>query len=197
MPQIHDFCAKHPDVQLAIQYSRTENMVDPAAVDVAIRFGQPGAFPDFVAMPILEGAIAPFASDFLQRAGYNDLSDLRRLTLLHEMHRGPWQDWLRRAASLGHSFDPSLARSGMVYPDGHLVSGACLAGEGVALLARDVVPIQLRAKILVSLSTLSIFEDKLYLVLTPRSRPLPRSALVFIQWMQSLPGALKLGVPRS
>lgn len=84
MLQMHDFWAKHLDVQLAIVYSRHSNARDPATVDVALRMGQPSQFPDFVATPILKSVALPFASpEYLQRVGYKDLSDLPRLTLLH------------------------------------------------------------------------------------------------------------------
>src|SRR5207302_9697119 len=99
------------------------------------------------------------------------------------------------AAAAGHDLQPGLAKSGRFLRDGHLALSACVAGEGVALLAREAVILQLRAKTLVSLSKISILQDQSFLLLTPRSRPLSGSALVFIRWMQSLPGTLKSGVP--
>lgn len=199
MPQMHDFWVKYPNVEVAIQYSRFSETMDPASVDVAVRHGILGDFPDFVAMPFFEGVTAPFASpDYLQRAAYRDLDDIRKLRLLHDdWKRNGWRKWLERARANGYDFAPSLADEGLVYPDAHLALGACLAGEGVALLPRELVLNQLRAKFLVPLSDIGIFEDKSYLVLTPRWRPSSRSALLFAQWMQSLPGSLRLGVPRS
>lgn len=196
MPQMHDFWGKHPDIQVAVQYSRAENTIDPAKVDVAVQHGNSSDFPDFVAMPLLEGLTIPVASpDYLAQVGYTDLNDIARLTLLHDADRSFWRMWLKKTA-LDYDFDVDLAETGPVYLDGNLTLAGCLAGDGVALLPRDVVRSQLRAKTLISLSNIAVQEDKSYLVLTPISRPVPRSALVFAQWMQSLPGTIKLGVTR-
>lgn len=195
VPHIHDFWARHPDVQLAIRYSRWSIAVDPDTIDVAIRSGKPDKFPNFLATPILEGAIFPFASpEYLQRMGYKELSDLSRLALLHDGQRKSWREWLKRATTR-HELDASLAQRGTVYPDGHLSLGACLAGDGVALLARDVVLNQLRAKTLVQLCDVSILDDEPYLVLTPQSRPLSHGALVFTQWLRSAVSAGGCRVP--
>ncbi len=196
MPQMHDFWGKHPEVQVAVQYWRATNTIDPSIVDVAVQHGNPGEFPDFVAMPLLEGVTIPVASpEYLERIDYKNLSDLTKLTLLHDEAKDFWRMWLRKA-STEYDFDMSLAEAGPIYPDGNLTLAACLAGEGVALLPRGVVLSQLRAKTLVALSNIGIQEDKSYLLLTPTSRPVSRSALIFAQWMQSLPGTIKLGVPR-
>jgi LysR family glycine cleavage system transcriptional activator len=179
-----------------MQYSRL-GTVDPASVDVGINWGQPSDFPDFVTLPFVEGAYFPFAStDYLKRVGYKDLGDLPRLILLHDQGRSGWRAWLQRAAAMDCEFDPALAETGTVYPHVHLTLGACLAGEGVALLTRDPLQFHLRAKFLTCLSGIGSQEDKSYLVLTPKFRPLPRGALIFAHWLQSLPGAIKLGVPR-
>lgn len=197
MPQMHDFWGKHPDIQVAIQYCRASNPIDPAIVDVAVQHGNSSDFPDFVAMPLLEGLTIPVASpDYLQQVGYTGIRDLPRLALLHDADRSFWRMWLKKTVG-DYGFDLALADQGTVYLDGNLTLAGCLAGEGVAQLPRDVVRSQLRAKTLISLSNIGVQEDKDYLVLTPVSRPVPRSALVFAQWMQSLPGTIKLGVTRT
>lgn len=197
MPQIHDFWEKHPDMQIDVQYSQQSNPIDPANIDVAIQYGNPGEFPGFVAMPLLESITIPVASpDCLQRNGYKELNDLSRLTLLHHANRGLWRMWLQKAA-LTCDLDVDVADTGTFYPDATLTLAACLAGEGVALMPRSVMRSQLRAKTLIPLSNIAVHEDKFYLVLTPTSRSVPRRALVFAQWMQSLPGTIKLGVSKS
>lgn len=196
-PQMHDFWERHPDVQVAIQYSRNAKTIDPAAVDIAVFYGNLGQFPDFVAMPLLEvQTIAVASPDYLQLMDYKDLSDLSRLTLLHTLDSGPWRAWLQRAA-MDFDLDPGIAETGQVYPDANLVLIECLAGQGAAVLPRSVVLPQLRTKTLVPLSDIGIREDKFYFVLTPASRPVPDGALILAEWMQSLPGTIKLGMPKS
>lgn len=197
MPQMHDFWEKHPDMQIDVQYSQQSNPIDPANFDVAIQYGNPGEFPDFVAMPLLEGVTIPVASpNCLERNGYGGLNDLSRLTLLHNNNRGLWRMWLQKAA-LKCDLDVDIADTGTRYPDANLTLAACLAGEGVALMPRSVMRSQLRAKTLIALSNIAVHEDKFYLALTPTSRSVPRRALVFAQWMQSLPGTIKLGVSKT
>lgn len=197
MPQLHDFWAKFPDMQVGIQYARASKSLDPHLVDVAIRHGNSSDFPNFVTVPILDGATVPVASpEYLKQIDYRDLKDIPRLTLLHDADREFWSRWLKKI-SIDFDVDPKLSETGAVFPDGNLTLAACLAGEGVALLPRSVVLSQLRAKTLVSLSTVEIEGEKSYLLLTPKGRSIPRSALCFAQWIQSLPGIVKIGVSRN
>ena len=191
MTQMHEFWAKHPDIQVALHYSRDTTAVDPETIDVAIRHGRPGDFPGFVAMPLLDGAAIAVASPaYLSQTGYRSLADFDKLTLLHDEARDYWTRWLTKAR-----FDLTLAQKGPLFPDGNLTLAAAMAGDGVALLRRAVIASQLRSGSLVSLSDISIDDDVHYLILTPKSRPVSRSALTFVQWLQSLPGAIRLGVP--
>lgn len=66
----------------------------------------------------------------------------------------------------------------------------------MVLFPRDVVLVQLHAEALAQLSNLSIVDDT-YLVLMPRIRPLPRGALIFAEWLRSLPGAIDSSVARN
>ncbi|MCC8946649.1 LysR family transcriptional regulator [Bradyrhizobium sp. Arg62] len=132
LPQMHNFWAKHREVQLAIQYSQKSNAPDPTTVDVAVRMGRAGQFPNFVAKPILESATFPFASpDYLQRVGYNDLSDLPRLTLLHNGGHNAWRDWLLSAAAMSRLsiFETSISfsrrDSGHCHPKRSSSSNGC------------------------------------------------------------------------
>lgn len=178
MPQMNEFCQKHPDIQISVQYMRMSDMIDPANVDVAVDYGNPGEFPDFVTMPLLERVVIPVASpNYLQRVRYKDLNDLPRLTLLHDEVRRGWRVWLERAA-MDFNLNPTLADSGEVYMDGSLILAACVAGEGVALLPRSLVLHQLRAKTLIALSNIGMRGDKSYVVLTPSRRPVPRAAII-------------------
>lgn len=193
MTQMHEFWAKHPDIQVALHYSRGTMQIDPETTDVAIRYGRPGDFPGFIAMPLLEGSAIPVASPlYLERTGYRSLKDFEKLNLLHDDDRDYWTMWLKQAGlNLG------LAESGPLLPDGNLTLAATMAGEGVGLLRRAVIASQLRSRTLVPLSDVSIQDDLHYLVLTPQTRSVSRSALIFLQWLQSLPGSIRLGVPRA
>lgn len=192
MTQMHDFWAKYPEVQVALHYSQGSAEIDPDTTDVAIRHGRPGDFPGFIAMPLLEGsAIAVASPIYLERVNYRSLEDFDRLTLLHDEDREYWVMWLTKAG-----LDLGLAKAGTLLPDGNLTLAAAMAGDGVALLRSAVIAPQLRSGTLLPLSDISIQSELHYLILTPQSRPVSRSALHFVQWLQSLPGSIRLGVPR-
>lgn len=192
MTQMHDFWAKHPDIQVALHYSRVNVSIDPEMTDVAIRHGRPGDFPGFVAMPLLEGTAIAVASPFyLEQESYRSLTDFSRLALVHDEDRKFWASWMRKAG-----LDPELSQDGILLPDGNLALAAVMAGEGVGLLPKAIIAPQLRSGTLVPLSTISVLDDVHYLLLTPQARPVSRSALTFVQWLQSLPGSIRLGVPR-
>lgn len=191
LTQMHKFWGMHPEIQIALHYSRGTMEIDPEETDVAIRFGRPGDFPGFLAMPLLEGsAVAVASPDYLKSMNYNGLEDFHRLTLIHDEARDFWHRWLARAG-----LAPELARSGTIVADGNMTLAATMAGEGVGLLRRGVIAAQLRSGSLVSLSEVTIDENLHYLILTPANRPVPRSALIFVRWLQSLPGTIRLGVP--
>lgn len=193
LTQMYKFWGMHPEIQIALHYSRGTMVIDPEETDVAIRFGRPGDFPGFLAMPLLEGAAVPVASpDYLKVVGYKGLEDFDRLTLIHDESRDFWSRWLEQAG-----FDPNRARNGVMLADGNMTLAATMAGEGVGLLRRSVIAAQLRSGSLVALSDVAIEDDLHYLILTPANRPVSRSALIFARWLQSLPGTIRLGVPRS
>lgn len=192
LPQLPEFWAKHPEIQISLNYSRGEAEVGPD-VDVGVYFGKPDEFKGFLAVPLLLGTEVPVASPaYLERVGYKTLADFPKLTLLNHYYPGFWADWLKRA-----ELPVALADHQKDYLDGNLALAATMAGEGVTLASRAVVASQLRSQTLVSLSETGIHEDAHYLVLTPESRPIPRNALIFVRWLQSLPGTLRLGVPQS
>lgn len=193
LTQMHKFWGMHPEIQIALHYSRGTMAIDPEETDVAIRFGQPGDFPGFLAMPLLEGsAVAVASPDYLKTMNYQGLEDVGRLTLVHDESRDFWRRWLERAG-----LDPDHALNGPMLADGNMTLAATMAGEGVGLLRRSVIAPQLRSGSLVALSDIMIEENLHYLILTPANRPVPRSALIFVRWLQSLPGTIRLGVPLS
>ncbi|MCU4654999.1 LysR substrate-binding domain-containing protein [Roseibacterium sp. SDUM158016] len=193
MTQMHDFWARHPDVRVALHYSRSTTECDENSTDVAIRFGRPGDYPEFVAMPLLEGTAIPVAAPgYLTEIGYTGLADFDRVHLLHDDDREYWGEWLACAG-----LDRKLAEGGPLLPDGNLTLAATIAGEGVGLLRRAIIKPQLRSGTLVPISDISIQTDLHYLVLTPRNRAVPRGAMLFVQWLQSLPGTMRLGVSSS
>lgn len=191
LPQMHGFWGMHPDIQVTLDYSRGSMVVDPNETDIAIRFGQPGDFPGFVAMPLLEGAAVPVASpDYLKNMAYRGVEDFDQLTLIHDESRDYWKAWLKQTR-----LDVNIAQKCAVLPDGNMTLASAMAGEGVALLRRAVIAAQLRSGSLEVLSDIVIDEDQNYLVLTPVNRPISRSGLLFLKWLQSLPGAIRSGVP--
>lgn len=193
LTQMHKFWGMHPEIQIALHYSRGSMAIDPDETDVAIRFGAPGDFPGFLAVPLLEGsAVAVASPDYLRTMNYQGLEDVGRLRLIHDESRDFWRCWFQRAG-----LNPDYAQEGTMLADGNMTLAATMAGEGVGLLRRSVITSQLRSGSLVALSDITIEDNLHYLVLTPANRPVPRCALTFVHWLQSLPGTIRIGVPLS
>ena len=191
LPQLPEFWAKHPEIQISLHYSRDEPEISPE-IDVGVYFGRANDFKDFLAIPLLPGTEVPVGSpSYLEKTGYKSLDDLPKLTLLNYHYPTFWSDWLKRAGLPG-----PLAGQQKEFLDGNLALAATMAGEGVMLASKAVVASQLRSRTLVPLSERGIHDDAYYLILTPKSRSIPRNALIFVQWLQSLSGTLRLGVPQ-
>lgn len=181
MPRLHEFDANHPNIKVTLQYSRGTQGIDAASTDLAIRFGQPEDFPDFVANRLLDGSAAPVCSPaYLERHPIRELSDIAKATLLHDEDRSSWRSWLKKAG-----LDPAAADLGVVMSDGNLTLANVMAGEGIGLLRCSIIQRQLQSHSLVFLSQIKIEEDLSYLLLTPRSKAARRNVLMFKDWLMA------------
>ena len=127
--EIARFTSAYPDVALSIITPRRLGDVSNPGVDLFITYGN-GEFSDMEAEHILDVVSSPVCSPAMvnRLGGMPEPQDVLRLGLLHLSDHKDWALWF---SSVG--LDPSLAASGVVFSDMHLVYSAALAGQGIAL----------------------------------------------------------------
>jgi LysR family transcriptional regulator, glycine cleavage system transcriptional activator len=127
--RIARFASTYPDVALSITTPRRLGEVSNPDVDVFITYGS-GEFADMDSEHILDVTTTPVCSPAMvnRLGGMPEPRDVLRLGLLHLSDHKDWALWF---SSVG--LDPSLAASGVVFTDMHLVISAALAGQGIAM----------------------------------------------------------------
>ena len=129
VPNLKDFEAAHPDVQIELEATLRYADFTRDAVDVAIRFGT-GPWEGLHSEPILDLDFFPVCSPDLV-AGDPPLrrpADLAHHTLIHVAQTpDAWTQWLRAA---GVAFD---ARRNVTYDHVSIALSAAESGQGVAV----------------------------------------------------------------
>lgn len=137
--KIARFVSANPDVALSIITPRRLGEVSNPDVHLFITYGK-GEFSDMETEHVLDVVSSPVCSPALvnRLGGMPDPQDVPRLGLLHLWDHRDWALWF---SSMG--LDPSLAATGVVFSDMHLVYSAALAGQGIAMgdvvLSRDAM----------------------------------------------------------
>jgi LysR family glycine cleavage system transcriptional activator len=145
VPRLERFAERHPGIDIRID--ATMRLVDFAAedVDIGIRYGC-GTYPGLYSERLLDeetiAVCAPRVAERLAQTG-----DLAGLTLIHVRDETDgsdgapdWAAWLARAGIAGG--DP---RRGPVFSMQGLAAQAAIDGQGIALLGRSVVSLDLAA----------------------------------------------------
>lgn len=147
IPRLHDFRARHPDVEIELISSVRRADLDSGLIDAAIRFGE-GDWPGLRCDPLMAEERTPVCSPGLA-AGPPPLrrvSDLAHAVLLHNgAHPGEWAEWLAAAGVEGVDAD-----RGPVFDASNEVLAAAANGLGVALGRRPLVEVDLEAGRLVA-----------------------------------------------
>ncbi len=127
--KIARFASAYPDVALSIITPRRLGEVSNPDVHLFITYGK-GEFSDMETEHVLDVVSSPVCSPALvnRLGGMPDPQDVLRLGLLHLWDHRDWELWF---SSMG--LDPSLAATGVVFSDMHLVYSAALAGQGIAM----------------------------------------------------------------
>lgn len=177
-PRLPRFAARYPGLTLKLVHANWESEFDIEGADLAIMHGQ-GNWPARTALPLLHPVLHPCCSVRLRRL-VNDPVDLCSQPLLEVIgNRQTWRDWFQRAAvdadtdSVSHRVD-SLAMAFQMAEYGH----------GVFLCYRDLLqPGGIRHHLEQPFDIGLPTEDNYYLT-WPENRVLPRSAQLFIDWVQ-------------
>jgi LysR family glycine cleavage system transcriptional activator len=127
--KIARFTTAYPDVALSIITPRRLGEVSNPDVDLFITYGS-GEFSGMEGEHVLDVVTSPVCSPAMvnRLGGMPEPQDMLRLGLLHLSDHKDWALWF---SSVG--LDPSLAATGVVFSDMHLVYSAALAGQGIAM----------------------------------------------------------------
>lgn len=146
LPRVGLLQLHHPQLDVRFHVSHRAEALDGVTADVAIRYGR-GQWPGLVADKLFDTVFVPACSPAL---GLKRRADLARHTLLHFAPVGTapldvnWAAWQQRARVRGLD-----VRAGPVFTDETLTVTAALAGQGIALMGRQLIDTELRSGALV------------------------------------------------
>lgn len=185
LPRLGRFMARHPEVEIHVQYARYRNYSSDAA-DLSLRFGF-GDWPGYRSEKLFSGAAYPVASpDFVARHGpFHSKLELGGAPLIHDGTTEQWMGWLNEVGA-----PPSAPLRGMVCEDGLLTRTAMLAGLGIALTRPVLIEEELRAGLLVQLSEHGVDDGQDYYLCTRTDQeqaPLVRQLAVWLRDSPAIP----------
>ena len=114
--------------------------------------------------------------------------------MLHDETTAGWQEWCRLAG-----IPEAKVTSGTIYQDFNLLATAVIAGHGIGLCPVNVFREEIGRGDLVVISSVSIYDDKGYAIVTRRDRS--KVVADFVEWFfeltrenrKPLPGQENLG----
>ena len=179
IPRLHDFHARHPEIDLQVVTSNALAAFGRDGADIAIRHGL-GRYAGLQSEHLLTVEVVPVAAAALvAKLGMPaSARDLLRWPRVHDEARSGWQLWF---AAQGVE-DAGLPR-GPAFDDGSLLLQAVAAGQGAGLLPVAMVEDELATGRLVRLAGDAWLEDFGYYLVWPGRGALPDKARVFRDWL--------------
>jgi LysR family transcriptional regulator, glycine cleavage system transcriptional activator len=187
LPRLHDFQAKHP--QIDVNVSASVQLVDFArdSVDLAIRYGA-GSYDELHSEKLLAESVYPVCSPTLLRSASSltSLGDLADQTLLHDdsPDNDPscpgWDHWLRAA---GHS--EIDAQRGPRFNQASMVLESAILGRGIALAKSTLAEADIAAGRLVRLFSTEVPVNFAYYVVAPKSKLNLPKVSHFRDWLRA------------
>jgi LysR family glycine cleavage system transcriptional activator len=189
--RIRGFQQSHPEIQLRILGEDRPDDISPEDQDVVIRYGR-SKWPGLEAKLLHRDTVFPVCSPhFLVEHKLDAVSQLKNMPLLNEEGERlfedglDWDVWFRRIAPNllnGGAFHSQRCR--IHYAHAGMVLQAAIEGQGVALAGELLVADDLRAGRLVRPLDLGIKSDFAYYFVRSPSKPMSKSARVFLDWLQ-------------
>ncbi|SHL53041.1 transcriptional regulator, LysR family [Roseovarius marisflavi] len=194
VPRLHDFCFRHPNIDVLIDSSQRIVDLKRSDVDVAIRYGV-GTDPDLITHQLFEDCVAPACSPTLAEGPLSSasLDQLPGVPLIHwDIAKLPWAtqarrwfDWSEWARREGIS--NIEAGSGLHFSDYGMAVQAAISGQGIILASKPILHDQFDAGLLVlpfanSSTKTGIGYD---LVMTKQADDRPE-VMAFTDWLRSV-----------
>ncbi|WP_298231642.1 LysR substrate-binding domain-containing protein [uncultured Azohydromonas sp.] len=200
LPRLDDFCRRHPGIELrlssgldAVEHGgeasaleRLRARSNDAVHHLAIVFGA-GSYPGWRVVPLFTPHYLPVCTPALAQALHQP-ADLAGCTLIHDETLagagGPlgfgWPQWLQ-AAGVRRPADAQRQRR---FANAVLAIGAALAGQGVALVSRELIAPQLAAGTLVAPFPLAVEAPYGYALVTPERSAARPAVAALREWLQ-------------
>jgi len=186
LPRLPDFQAKHPEIDLRIETSRTLTDFLRSDVQVAIRLGV-GPWPNVFVEKLLDEWLVPACTpEMLRRLGpVETTEDLKRYRLL-QVNNESWSAWpngksMRGWASSGSSMDDSVA-----------AVRAAAAGHGLVLARWSLAADDVAAGRLALASSKRVKYEGAYFFVCPEPYLDIDKIAIFRQWLQQQARAFAL-----
>lgn len=161
-PRLGRFTDRYPEIELTIRHTSAVLDLAREGLDAGLRWGRgpwPGVMAEFLGPAPVVPCCAP---DYAKRLKLREPQDIVRARLLHDEAHAEWTQWLQAAG-----LDPALGRRGLVFDDANTLVQATLAGQGIALLTRQIVERELAEGRLVSPFALTLSKDYGYYLCYP------------------------------
>ncbi|RVT43165.1 LysR substrate-binding domain-containing protein [Sphingobium algorifonticola] len=180
-PRIGAFQMRHPD--LAVRLHMSDSWVDFArdGVDIAIRGGRAGSWPDLDCREIMVNRIAPMCSPaFLAQHGpFSSAAELH-----HQPRMTPddiwWHDWFTQ---MGAPLSGDVPRGGISLDSQAMEGRLAIAGQGIAILSVRLWQAEIRAGLLVEAMPSQVLHPMRYwIVHPPHNRNVPK-VKAFRDWL--------------
>lgn len=178
-PRLAGFWQQHPGVELQLYHRRAPHTFG-TDVDLAIRWGD-GGWSDCVSERLLELSFTPMWSPH-KLPGAKKLrkpADLAQATLLHDIDRDGWRDWLVAA-----KLSPTIAHNGHLIDDTNVVVQAAIDGAGVALGPVELTRRHIENGDLVAGFPLHVPTRHAYYLLWRKSTKTSPQAAAFVAWIK-------------
>jgi LysR family glycine cleavage system transcriptional activator len=180
VPRLPAWRARHPDIELHLQYATRLEAIDWAHVEAAVIWVDPGPEPAN-ARRLFGTALTPVCAPELLPPGrrLEGPAALAQLPLLHEDGFDDWERWMRAAGAGGVP-----VRRGPIIDDPNGLLIAAAAGQGVALARTVLVEEDLRRGWLVAPFDVEIPAAGAYWLVAPgvvRESPRHQALCEFLQ----------------
>lgn len=180
IPAVQDFLARFPTIDLRVQYAHALEAFAPEKHDVLITLSRPER-ENCRSVKIFSRMNKPVASALYlkQRPEILKPGGLEAADLLHDETTEGWEEWFRKAGRTR-----TRPPRGPVFQDFNLLTGAIMAGHGVALCPIEVFRREILQGDLVVLSDIATEEDEgYYLLRSEMTHPLVDA---FSDWFQKI-----------
>ncbi len=186
IPNLPDFAAKHPDVDLRIMATEKVSSFHSDGIDLAIRQGTPPFGAALQATLLFRQDVIAVAAPRLVETGQGPVNPdtLSRLPKIHDTH----DLWPKFLAGIGVA---DQSKRGLRVTQTALAVDAAIAGQGVALVSRFLVSSDLAAGNLLEIGISNFTRTQEYYLLAERTARRRGSVDEVVSWVTARAEATK------